>query len=224
MAGKTAQRILVTALTLFNERGESGVTSVDIAMELDISPGNLYYHFKGKEVIVEALLDWHKKQMHEVLASSVVNKVSADEFFYYLHIVLEKLQLFRFFYRSPADLAEKYPKFDRIRRQMIGLLESSIRQILEQCAKDKLLIASQAELTLLTQMVVLIMTQSNQYDQLQHNDDEETQLYHALSLLLTALMPRFRLPENTVLQLTKAIHHHTMANGVRSAFELKGEG
>ena len=61
MAGKTAKRILLTALTLFNERGENSVTSVDIAMEMDISPGNLYYHFKGKELMVDALIQWHSE-------------------------------------------------------------------------------------------------------------------------------------------------------------------
>ena len=52
---KTAERILLVALTLFNERGERNVTAADIALELDMSPGNLYYHFKGKESIVIAL-------------------------------------------------------------------------------------------------------------------------------------------------------------------------
>jgi len=44
---KTADRILETACALFNEEGEHNVSASDIAIALDISPGNLYYHFKG---------------------------------------------------------------------------------------------------------------------------------------------------------------------------------
>jgi len=49
----TRDLILDVALVLFNERGEGVVTSVDLAHEMNISPGNLYYHFKGKEEVVE---------------------------------------------------------------------------------------------------------------------------------------------------------------------------
>jgi AcrR family transcriptional regulator len=57
---KTAERILITALDIFNQQGENNVSSVEIAMELNISPGNLYYHFKGKEVIVAELFDLYQ--------------------------------------------------------------------------------------------------------------------------------------------------------------------
>ena len=76
---KTSQRILLTALTLFNRHGENGVTSVDIAMELDISPGNLYYHFKGKESMVSALMRMHEKQMQRVLVPNALDSLTAEE-------------------------------------------------------------------------------------------------------------------------------------------------
>ncbi len=51
----TADRILETALKLFNERGFRNVSALMIAKHLDISHGNLAYHFKTKSDIVLAV-------------------------------------------------------------------------------------------------------------------------------------------------------------------------
>ena len=74
---KTAQRILTTATQLFNERGERNVTASDIALELDISPGNLYYHFKGKDGILSALFKNYYRELAGMLAAPLVE----DAFF-----------------------------------------------------------------------------------------------------------------------------------------------
>lgn len=208
---KTAERILATALTLFNERGENTVTSVDIAMELDISPGNLYYHFKGKEVIVDALVDLHKTQMMTVLARSHVAALEGDDVFYYLYLLVDKLHLFRFLYRSPADLSEKYPHCHRIRKQIVKALENQLAALLSHLHQMQALSGSVAERTLLVEVMALIMTQSCQYDDLHEQHDEEYHRYHALSLIMTALLPRLQLSEAALSQVQQAIDSHTMA-------------
>lgn len=51
----TRTRILDMALALFNERGSANVTTNHIAEALNMSPGNLYYHFRNKAEIVREL-------------------------------------------------------------------------------------------------------------------------------------------------------------------------
>ena len=51
----TKARIVDTALALFNERGVANVTTNHIAEALNMSPGNLYYHFRNKAAIVREI-------------------------------------------------------------------------------------------------------------------------------------------------------------------------
>ena len=53
----TRDRILDAALALFNEQGTAAVSTNHIAAEINISPGNLYYHFRNKEDIINALFE-----------------------------------------------------------------------------------------------------------------------------------------------------------------------
>lgn len=53
----TQDRILNAALALFNEQGTAAVSTNHIAAAINISPGNLYYHFRNKEHIIRALFE-----------------------------------------------------------------------------------------------------------------------------------------------------------------------
>ena len=53
----TREKILDTALTLFNKNGTADVSTNHIAEAAGISPGNLYYHFHNKEEIIRELFE-----------------------------------------------------------------------------------------------------------------------------------------------------------------------
>lgn len=54
---KTRDKIIETAIQLFNEQGTKGVTTNHIAAAIGISLGNLYYHFRNKEDIIRAIFE-----------------------------------------------------------------------------------------------------------------------------------------------------------------------
>ncbi|CAM1343456.1 TetR/AcrR family transcriptional regulator [Tenacibaculum amylolyticum] len=61
------EKIKTTALQLFNETGISTVSMLQIAQKLNISAGNLSYHFKNKELLLEAIFEDLKEESTKFL-------------------------------------------------------------------------------------------------------------------------------------------------------------
>jgi len=127
---KTRDRILETALVLFNEEGEADQSAVDIANVLDISPGNLYYHFKGKDAIIHALFDAFEEEMRVILNGSRGQILSIEDNWVYTYILLEEVYDFRFFYRNLGALLARYPDLARRFRALLGEKRQAISDVI----------------------------------------------------------------------------------------------
>ena len=104
MARQTRQRILDTSLTLFNELGEPNVTTNHIADELEISPGNLYYHFRNKDDIIEHLFQRYEERMGTALVAPEGRLPTLEDIWLQLHRVFECIWEYRFLYRDLVDI------------------------------------------------------------------------------------------------------------------------
>lgn len=126
---KTRDKILLVSLELFNQESEQSVTTVDIANELDISPGNLYYHFKGKESIIEELYIKFEGELLDLLAQSLAKEMSVEEHWLFLYVLFEEIYKFRFFYLNAANILLKYPDIERRFRRLLSLKIETIQAL-----------------------------------------------------------------------------------------------
>jgi len=108
----TRERILQTSLALFNAQGLAAVSTHRIAAELEISPGNLHYHFKAKQLIVDRLFRRFEDRL-ELLNGSSDTVRAIDDLWLALHLRFEAIDAYRFVYRDMAYLSGEYPELGR---------------------------------------------------------------------------------------------------------------
>ncbi|EXI83751.1 MAG: DNA-binding transcriptional repressor AcrR [Candidatus Accumulibacter sp. BA-94] len=116
---RTRERIIETSLRLFNDFGEPNVTTTVIADEMNISPGNLYYHFHNKDEILESIFVVFEREIEDTLAAPTRRPADVEDIWLFLHLLFEQIWKYRFFYRDLNDLLTRN-----------RLLEIHFRQIL----------------------------------------------------------------------------------------------
>ncbi|MCP9337380.1 TetR/AcrR family transcriptional regulator [Stutzerimonas xanthomarina] len=116
----TRERILLASLELFNAQGERSVTTNHIAAHLEISPGNLYYHFRNKQAIIAELFDRYERNVDGFLQLPEGRALTIDDKTGYLEALLSAMWDYRFVHRDlehllsgDDQLAERYRWFAR---------------------------------------------------------------------------------------------------------------
>jgi len=155
---KTRDRILHVSLLLFNEEGEAQQTAVDISNALGISPGNLYYHFKGKDAIIRVLFDSFEEEMRVILRGSRGKVTSIEDNWVYLYIILEEVYDFRFFYRNLGVLLDRYPDLASRFRSLVAEQRTTIRNVLADLSKVDVLTIDPRLTEALTDQIMMSLT------------------------------------------------------------------
>ena len=63
------ERLIAAAAQLVHQQGVERTTLADIAKAADVPPGNVYYYFKTKDEVIEAVIQAHVEQIKTTLAS-----------------------------------------------------------------------------------------------------------------------------------------------------------
>ncbi|WP_024646638.1 TetR/AcrR family transcriptional regulator [Pseudomonas syringae] len=115
---KTRERIVQTSLELFNQQGERSVTTNHIAAHMQISPGNLYYHFANKQVIIAELFREYEGLIGSFLTLPADRPPTIEDKRDYFLAIIDAMWRYRFLHRdlehlltSDAELAARYRCF-----------------------------------------------------------------------------------------------------------------
>ena len=153
---RTAERILEVTLELFNRFGEPNVSTTLISAELNISPGNLYYHYPAKDELINALFDRYEKALGEILqaADGVENVEDAWLFF---HMLFELIWGYRFLYRDLNDLLSKNRRLETHFQFVLKNKTKAMHALLDGLARSgEVRITGAEAATTATSMVVVV--------------------------------------------------------------------
>src|SRR5260370_25236250 len=101
---RTRERILETSLLLFNRSGAPHITTADIADEMGISPGNLYYHFRNKDEIIAELVGAFEQRLDGLLAAPQGRAADVEDLWLLPPLLFEAMWCYRFPYRALYEI------------------------------------------------------------------------------------------------------------------------
>lgn len=179
---RTAQRILEAALELFNRFGEPNVSTTLVAGELNISPGNLYYHYPAKEELINKLYEGYEAELNELLhASEGVHDV--EDAWFFMHSLFELIWRYRFLYRDLNDLLSKNRHLETQFQLVLKNKTRAIRMLIAGLSRAGHLDIDVHEVDTLAQSMVVVLTYWLSYEYVR-NPREALEPAHAQGALM----------------------------------------
>ena len=198
---RTAERILDVTLELFNRFGEPNVSTTLISSELDISPGNLYYHYPAKDELINRLFDRYEGELSELLQAAD-NVRNVEDAWLFFQVLFELIWRYRFLYRDLNDLLSKNHKLETHFQAVLKGKSRAMLAVLDGLAHGTAIRIDeqQAEHTASAMVVLLTYWLSYEYvrDPRRALEPESADAammrgaYHVLSLLMPYLQPASR--------------------------------
>ncbi|HRN61098.1 MAG TPA: TetR/AcrR family transcriptional regulator [Luteimonas sp.] len=205
MARDTRQRILDCSLAMFNTQGEPTVTTNHIADEMEISPGNLYYHFRNKDDIIEQLFARYEARMDEALTPPDGRLPGLEDIWLQLHLVFECIQDYRFLYR---DLLEILSRNRRLRIRFARILKRAddrVHAVMRGLSQADVIRAAPAEIDAAATNLLVLATFWLNYAAVRGDRDEHRAIRDGIVQVMMLLSPFLRDAERVHLnQLTRA--------------------
>jgi AcrR family transcriptional regulator len=205
MARQTRQRILDTSLAMFNAQGEPNVTTNHIADELSISPGNLYYHFRNKDDIIEHLFAGYEARMDAALSGPQDRLPGLEDIWLQLHRVFECIWDYRFLYRDLVDILSRNRRLRLRFARILKRADEQAHAVMRGLVRAGVMRASATELDAAATNVLVVATFWMNYAAARGDRDEQASIRDGIVQVMMLIAPFLRDAERVHLNtLTRA--------------------
>lgn len=191
----TRERIIETAIALFNETGTRAVSTNHIAAACNISPGNLYYHFRNKEEIVRAIFSQMVRvgiaEYQAINAGRPPETPAAVAAMLDTFVMVQRFNWrYRFFKRELTALLQNDPalavEFHAVHRSHRAIVRESI----ERSIRDGFIVPlAEAELSLFVEQLWLIILFWLNYLEVGGEEVTDATLKRGNAVLFNAIRP-----------------------------------
>ncbi len=191
---RTAERILEVTLELFNRFGEPNVSTTLISAEMNISPGNLYYHYPAKDELINSLFDRYERALGDLLQAAD-NVRNVEDAWLFFHMLFELIWTHRFLYRDLNDLLSKNRRLETHFQTVLKNKRNAVRKVLDGLSRKSVMRIDPREIEPVATAMVVVLTYWLSYEYVRdpRNALEPGSAGAALSRgayhLLTLLMP-----------------------------------
>ena len=135
---KTKDKIINAAIGLYNEKGLSNITSRHIAAKIEISHGNLEYHFPNKEALLLAIYD---KMIREVSGFYGEQDHDISHPIEHLHRILLRLEEFQgkymFFNLDVLEISRSNSQVKRLLEDTLQIRKAQMVSIFSKFIESK---------------------------------------------------------------------------------------
>ena len=205
MARQTRQRILDASLMMFNAQGEPNVTTNHIADELEISPGNLYYHFRNKDDIIEQLFAVYEQRMDTALVAPSGRLPGLEDVWLQLHLVFECIWDYRFLYRDLVDILSRNRRLRMRFARILKRADEQAHTVMRGLVQAGVMRASADELDAASTNILVIATFWMNYASARGDKDERASIRDGIVQVMMLISPFLRDAERVHLNtLTRA--------------------
>jgi AcrR family transcriptional regulator len=205
MARQTRQRILDASLAMFNTQGEPNVTTNHIADELEISPGNLYYHFRNKDDIIEQLFAVYEQRMDAALSAPSGRLPGLEDVWLQLHLVFECIWDYRFLYRDLVDILSRNRRLRLRFARILKRADEQAHQVMRGLVQAGVMRASADEVDAAATNILVIATFWMNYAAARGDKDERASIRDGIVQVMMLIAPFLRDAERVHLNtLTRA--------------------